>query len=155
MKPKRTLVAREPRADYAVPTRVLVDSNVLIDLLEEDPNWADWSEAQLTPLAEAGLAVINSIIYAEVAANFATIEALNAAVQAFNLQREPMPWDTAFLASQAFKLYRRRGGQRSSPLPDFYIGAHASLAGYALLTRDARRYREYFPKLKIVSPNNP
>ena len=154
MKPKRTLVAREPRADYAVPTRVLVDSYVLIDLLEDDPNWADWSEAQLTPLAEAGLAVINPIIYAEVAANFATIEALNAAVQPFNLQREPLPWDTAFLASQAFKLYRRRGGQRSSPFPDFYIGAHASLAGYALLTRDSRRYREYFPKLKIVSPNN-
>ena len=154
MKPKRTLVAREPRADYAVPTRVLVDSNVLIDLLEDDPNWADWSEAQLTPLAEAGLAVINPIIYAEVAANFATIEALNAAVQSFNLQREPLPWDTAFLASQAFKLYRRRGGQRSSPLPDFYIGAHASLSEYSLLTRDARRYREYFPKLKIVSPNN-
>ena len=154
MKPKRTLVAREPRADYAVPTRVLVDSYVLIDLLEDDPNWADWSEAQLTPLAEAGLAVINPIIYAEVAANFATIEALNAAVQPFNLQREPLPWDAAFLASQAFKLYRRRGGRRASPLQDFYIGAHASLAGYSLLTRDARRYREYFPKLKIVSPNN-
>ena len=133
---------------------MLVDSNVLIDLLENDPNWADWSEAQLTPLAEAGLAVINPIIYAEVAANFATIEALNAAVQPFNLQREPLPWDATFLASQAFKLYRRRGGQRSSPLPDFYIGAHASLAGYALLTRDSRRYREYFPKLKIISPNN-
>ena len=153
MKPKRTLVAREPRAGYAAQTRVLVDSNVLIDLLENDPNWADWSEAQLTPLAEAGLAVINPIIYAEVAANFATIEALNAAVQPFNLQREPLQWDTAFLASQAFKLYRRRGGQRSSPLPDFYIGAHASLSGYSLLTRDARRYREYFPKLKIIDPS--
>ena len=117
-----------------MPTHVLVDSNVLIDLLEEDPKWADWSEAQLTPLAEAGLAVINPIIYAEVAANFATIEALNAAVQ-------------------PFKLYRRRGGQRSSPLPDFYIGAHASLAGYSLLTRDARRYREYFPKLTMVPPS--
>ena len=153
MKPKRTLVARESRAVYTVPTRVLVDSNVLIDLLENDPNWADWSETQFTPLAEAGLAVINPIIYAEVAANFATIEALNAAVQPFNLQREPLPWDAAFLASQAFKLYRRRGGLRSSPLPDFYIGAHASLAGYSLLTRDARRYREYFPKLKIIDPS--
>ena len=154
MKPKRVPTASESRAVYAVPTRVLVDSYVLIDLLENDPNWADWSEAQLTPLAEAGLAVINPIIYAEVAANFATIEALNAAVQPFNLQREPLPWDTAFLASQAFKLYRRRGGRRASPQQDFYIGAHASLAGYSLLTRDARRYREYFPKLKIVSPNN-
>ena len=153
MKSKRTHVAREPRAGYAVPTRVLVDSNVLIDLLENDSNWADWSETQLTPLAEAGLAVINPIVYAEVAANFATIEALNAAVQPFNLQREPLPWDTAFLASQAFKLYRRRGGQRSSPLPDFYRGAHASLSGYSLLTRDARRYREYFPKLKIIDPS--
>lgn len=136
-----------------MPTRVLVDSNVLIDLFENDPNWADWSETQLTPLAEAGLAVINPIIYAEVAANFATIEALNAAVQPFNLQREPLRWEAAFLASQAFKLYRRRGGTRSSPLPDFYIGAHASLSGYSLLTRDARRYREYFPKLKIIEPS--
>jgi predicted nucleic acid-binding protein len=136
-----------------MPTRVLVDSNVLIDLLENDPNWADWSETQLTPLVEAGLAVINPIIYAEVAADFATIEALNAAIQPFKLQREPLPWDAAFLASQAFKLYRRRGGARSSPLPDFYIGAHASLAGYVLLTRDARRYREYFPKLKIIEPS--
>ncbi len=152
MKPKRGHVAREPRAVYTVPTRVLVDSNVLIDLLENDPNWADWSETQLAPLAEAGLAVINPIIYAEVAANFATIEALNAAVQPFNLLREPLPWDAAFLASQAFKLYRRRGGARSSPLPDFYIGAHASLTGYSLLTRDARRYREYFSKLEIIEP---
>ena len=153
MKPKRTLVAREPRAGYAAQTHVLVDSNVFIDLLENDPNWADWSETQLTPLVDAGLAVINPIIYAEVAANFATIEALNAAVQPFNLQREPLPWDAAFLASQGFKLYRRRGGLRASPLQDFYIGAHASLAGYALLTRDARRYREYFPKLTIVAPS--
>ena len=155
MKPKRAPTARESHAVYAVPPLVLVDSNVLIDLLEDDPNWANWSETQLTPFVEAGLAVINPIIYAEVAANFATIETLNAAIQPFNLQREPLPWDAAFLASQAFKLYRRRGGLRSSPLPDFYIGAHASLAGYALLTRDARRYREYFPKLKIVSPNSP
>ncbi len=138
---------------YGVPARVLVDSNVLIDLLENDPNWVDWSETQLTPLVEARLAVINPIIYAEVAANFATIETLNAAIQPFNLQREPLPREAAFLASQAFKLYRRRGGLRSSPLPDFYIGAHASLAGYALLTRDSRRYREYFPKLKIIEPD--
>ena len=151
--PRRGPVAREPRAIYTVSARVMIDSNVLIDLLENDPNWADWSETQLTPLAEAGLAVINPIIYAEVAANFATIEALNAAVHPFNLQREPLPWDAAFLASQAFKLYRRRGGLRSSPLPDFYIGAHASLSGYSLLTRDARRYREYFPKLKIIDPS--
>jgi predicted nucleic acid-binding protein len=152
---RRGPVAREPSAIYTISARVMIDSNVLIDLLENDPNWADWSETQLAPLAEAGLAVINPIIYAEVAANFATIEALAAAVQPFNLQREPLPWDAAFLASQAFKLYRRRGGTRSSPLPDFYIGAHASLSGYALLTRDARRYREYFPKLKILSPESP
>ncbi len=132
---------------------MLVDSNVLIDLLENDPNWVDWSETQLIPLVETGLAVINPIIYAEVAANFATIETLNAAIQPFNLQREPLPWEAAFLASQAFKQYRRRGGARTSPMPDFYIGAHASLAGYALLTRDARRYREYFPKLKIIEPS--
>jgi predicted nucleic acid-binding protein len=152
---KRVLGVREPSAKYDVPTRVLVDSNVLIDVIENDPEWANWSEAQLTPLVEMGLAVINPIVYAEVAVSFNSLEELEAALSSLAPAREPLPWSAAFLASQAFLLYRRRGGIRRSPMPDFYIGAHASLAGYALLTRDARRYREYFPKLKIVSPNIP
>ena len=152
---KRVLRAREPNAQYAVSRYVLIDSNVLIDVIDNDLKWADWSEAQLAPLAEAGLAVINPLIYAEVAVSFNSLEDLEGALQSLNLNREALPWPAAYLASQAFQLYRRRGGQRSSPLPDFYIGAHASLAGYALLTRDSRRYREYFPRLKILNPENP
>ena len=151
---KRVLRARETNARYAVPERVLVDSNVLIDVIDNDPKWADWSEAQLVPLAEAGLAVINPLIYAEVAVSFNSMEDLEGALQPLNLGREALPWPAAYLASQAFQLYRRRGGARRSPMPDFYIGAHASLAGYALLTRDARRYSEYFPRLKILNPEN-
>ncbi len=92
------------------------------------------------------------IIYAEVAADFSTTEALEAAIGPLKLAREALSWKAAFLAGKAYKLYRRRGGTRCSPLPDFYIGAHALLAGYALLTRDQRRYREYFPKLKVIAP---
>ncbi len=150
---KRVLRAREPNAQYAVSRYVLIDSNVLIDVIDNDPKWADWSEAQLAPLAEARLAVINPLIYAEVAVSFNSLEDLESALQSLNLNREALPWPAAYLASQAFQLYRRRGGARRSPMSDFYIGAHASLAGYALLTRDARRYREYFPKLKIIEPS--
>ncbi len=150
---KRVLRAREPNARYSVAQHVLIDSNVLIDVIDNDPKWADWSEAQLVPLAEAGLAVINPLIYAEVAVSFNSLEDLEGALQPFKVNRETLPWPAAYLASQAFQLYRRRGGARRSPMPEFYIGAHASLAGYALLTRDARRYREYFPKLKIIEPS--
>lgn len=150
---KRVLRAREPDARYAIAQHVLIDSNVLIDVIDNDPKWADWSEEQLAPLAEAGLAVINPLIYAEVAVSFNSLEDLEVTLQPLNLGREALPWAAAYLASQAFQLYRRLGGARRSPMPDFYIGAHASLAGYALLTRDARRYREYFPKLTIVAPS--
>ncbi len=145
------LTARETAAAYAVAP-VIVDSNVLIDILENDPHWVEWSTDQLEPLIASRRAVVNPIIYAEIAANFANIEALEQALEDLHLLREQLPWDAAFMASQAYKLYRRRGGVKRSPLPDFYIGAHASLAGYALLTRDARRYREYFPKLRLIAP---
>lgn len=146
------LTARETAAAYAIAP-VMVDSNVLIDVLENDPRWFEWSTDQLEPLVAARRAVVNPIIYAEIAANFADIETLEQALAKFNLLREQLPWDAAFMASQAHKLYRKRGGAKRSPLPDFYIGAHASLAGYALLTRDPGRYREYFPKLRLISPD--
>ena len=130
----------------------MVDSNVLIDVLENDPRWVEWSTDQLEPLIAARRAVVNPIIYAEIAANFASIEMLEQTLADLHLLREQLPWDAAFMASQAHKLYRKRGGTKRSPLPDFYIGAHASLAGYALLTRDPKRYREYFPKLRLISP---
>lgn len=144
---------REPTASYLLREIVLVDSNVLIDILEADSTWFDWSAAQLAPLVAQRRAAINPIIYAEIATPFARLEDLDMGIAPLHLWREPLPWEAAFLASRAFQLYRRRGGSRRSPLPDFYIGAHASIASYALLTRDPRRYVEYFPKLRVIAPN--
>jgi predicted nucleic acid-binding protein len=131
---------------------VLVDSNVILDILTEDSEWLDWSADALERQAESSLLVINPIIYAEVAAGFTSVEELDEALPDGYFRREALPWDAAFLAGQAFLRYRRRGGARRHPLPDFYIGAHAAIAGYTLLTRDPRRYRTYFPKLQLVSP---
>ena len=130
----------------------LVDSNVILDVATEDEEWLEWSSAALARCAESGRLVINPIIYAEVAIGFATVEALDDAVPPDYFIRETLPWAAAFLAGQAFLRYRRRGGARVHPLPDFYIGAHAAIAGYALLTRDPRRYRTYFPKLRVIAP---
>lgn len=131
---------------------ILVDSNVLLDIATNDPNWSAWSERALAECAEQTVLIINAIIYAEVSIRFTKIEALDAALPATLYQREPLPWDAAFLAGKCFLQYRRRGGARSSPLPDFYIGAHAAISSLALLTRDAARYRTYFPNVEIVAP---
>jgi len=133
-----------------VPT--LVDSNVLIDVLSLHDEWASWSAAMLSHAAEQGPVVINPIIYAEVCFGYDSLEAVDDALPPEYYRREPLPWAAAFLASQAFIAYRRRGGAKRSPLPDFYIGAHAAIGGYTLLTRDPDRYRAYFPKLRIVAP---
>lgn len=130
----------------------LVDSNVLIDLFDEDSEWREWSDAMLTRCASRGPLVINPIVFAEVAAGFDSIEDVESALPATYLRREPLPWAAAFLAGRAFVQYRRRGGKTTAPLPDFYIGAHAAVAGHALLTRDARRYRDYFPRLRVIAP---
>jgi predicted nucleic acid-binding protein len=130
----------------------LVDSNVILDVLTEDDHWLDWSSERLADAARTGMLVINPVIYAEVAVGFERIEDLDDALPAQYYRRHPLPFEAAFLAGQCFLAYRRRGGDRRSPLPDFYIGAHAALAGFTLLTRDARRYRTYFPKLRIVAP---
>lgn len=130
----------------------LVDSNVILDIVTEDPEWQDWSSAALAAQADAGLLVVNPVIYAEVAARFDRIEDLEAALPDDYYQRQPLPWEAAYLAGRSFVRYRRSGGQRRSPLPDFYIGAHAVLAGMTLLTRDARRYRTYFPSLRLIAP---
>jgi predicted nucleic acid-binding protein len=130
----------------------LVDSNVIIDVASEDAEWLDWSQWKLTEAAERGAVVINPIIYAEIAAGYDTIEALNDALPPEFYTRVPVPWEAAFLAAKAFSRYRRRGGTRTRPLPDFFIGAHAAIADLTLLTRDARRYRTYFPKLRIIAP---
>ena len=130
----------------------LVDSNVLLDVITEDQEWLDWSAAALARAADSSPLAINPIVYAEVAARFARIEDLEDALPANYYERRPLPWEAAFLAGQCFVKYRRRGGSRRSPLPDFYIGAHAAIEGLTLLTRDAKRYRNYFPTLRIIAP---
>ncbi len=130
----------------------LVDSNVILDVVTEDAEWFDWSAAMLARVAEAGRIVINPLVYAEVSLGFDRIEELDESVPPDYFVREPLPWDAAFLAARAFLKSRRGGGARRHPLPDFYIGAHAAIAGYTLLTRDARRYRTYFPKLRLLAP---
>lgn len=147
--------AMEPAPRYLSEPLVMVDSNVLIDVFDRDPQWGEWSFQHLAPLVEAGRALINPLVYAEVAVPFSSIEVLERALAPFPFVREPLPWDAAFMAAQAHKIYRRRGGTKRSPMPDFYIGAHATVGGYTLLTRDPARYREYFPRLRMVAPDGP
>jgi predicted nucleic acid-binding protein len=131
---------------------VLVDSNVLLDVAKEDAVWGEWSAQCLAQLADRIQLFINPIVYAEVSVGFPTIEALDAALPMELFRREPLPWEAGFLAGKCFVQYRRRGGERRSPLPDFYIGAHAAVRGLVLLTRDAARYRTYFPRVAVVAP---
>ena len=131
---------------------ILVDSNALLDVLTEDATWHARSSARLAAVAEHSDLVINSIIDAEISIGFARIEDLEAALPADAFRREALPWEAAFLAGKCFLRYRRSRGSRRSPLPDFYIGAHAAVRGMSLLTRDAARYRTYFPQLALVLP---
>jgi len=143
------------RARLGACRGVLVDSNVLLDIATNDTNWSDWSGRALAESAEHTTLIINPIIYAEVSIGYSTIEALEAALPATVYRREALPWEAGFLAGKCFLRYRRRGGLRNSPLPDFYIGAHAAIGHLALLTRDAARYRSYFPKIEILAPPKP
>ena len=131
---------------------VLVDSNVLLDILTEDPVWYDWSASAIEEHAEHSVLMINPIIYAEVSVRFERIEELEEALPGDMFRREPLPWEAGFLAGKCFLQYRKGGGVRRSPLPDFYIGAHAAIRGASLLTRDATRYRAQFPTLRVLSP---
>jgi predicted nucleic acid-binding protein len=131
---------------------VLIDSNVLLDVLTEDRRWYARSSSRLSAVAEDNVLVINPIIYAEVSIGFARIEELDDAIPQEFFRREMLPWEAAFLAGKCFVRYRRAGGARRSPLPDFYIGAHATVRGMPLLTRDPARYRAYFPRLELVIP---
>jgi hypothetical protein len=132
---------------------VLVDSNVLLDVLTEDVSWGAWSTDALETAAGRFRLAINPIVYAEVSVRFSRIEDLEAALPKAMLDREAVPYEAAFLAGKCFLTYRRRGGRRDSTLPDFFIGAHAAVAGYQLLTRDSARYRTYFPKLRLIAPD--
>ncbi len=130
----------------------LVDSNVILDVVTEDAEWFDWSATMLSREGERNRLVINPLIYAEVSLGFDRIEDLDEALPREYFGREALPWEAAFLAARAFAAYRRKGGNKRHPLPDFYIGAHAAVAGHTLLTRDARRYRTYFPRLRMIAP---
>ena len=131
---------------------VLVDTNVLLDIATEDPAWLDWSASRLSQAANRDGLAINPIIYAELSVHYETLEALEAALAGHRFARLALPWEAAFVAGKAYRRDRGRGGAKRSPLPDFYIGAHAAVAELALLTRDAKRYREYFPGLKLIAP---
>jgi hypothetical protein len=137
----------------AVETSItLVDSSVLLDILTDDPVWAEWSQQAVARARDEGRLAINPIVYAEVSTGFDTIEDLDDAVPVSDFEREPLPYEAGFVAGKVFLAYRERGGQRRSPLPEFYIGAHAAVRGYPLLTRDVAGYRRYFPSLVLVSP---
>jgi predicted nucleic acid-binding protein len=133
-------------------TPVLVDSNVLLDIATKDPKWATWSANTMERLANETTLLINPLIYAEVSIRFTRIEELEEAIPATMFRREPLPYEAAFLAGKALLRYRKAGGSRNTPLPDFYIGAHAAIAGFRLLTRDATRYRTYFPTVRLIAP---
>lgn len=131
---------------------LLVDTNVLVDVLQDDPQWADWSLGQLKAQATVHALVINPVIYAEMSLSFSTIEALEGVVRKLALEVREIPRPALFLAAKAYLQYRRRGGRKQQVLPDFFIGAHAAVAGVPLLTRDPRRCRTCFPGLEIICP---
>jgi predicted nucleic acid-binding protein len=140
-----------PRVDTD-STATLVDSNVVLDVLTDDPTWGAWSQTELARARDVGRLVINPLVYAEVSTGFDRIEDLDEALPTREFDREVLPYEAGFVAGKAFLTYRQRGGLRRSPLADFYIGAHAAVRRYRLLTRDAGRYATYFPTLDLIVP---
>jgi predicted nucleic acid-binding protein len=138
----------------ATNSPVLVDSNVILDSINSDLSWYEWSSDALSSAARRSVLVINPLIYAEVSVSFDSVEAVEYAIPMELYRRDDLPYAAAFLAGKAFLQYRRRGGERRAPLPDFYIGAHAAIAGFKLLTRDARRFRTYFPTVELIAPDS-
>jgi hypothetical protein len=131
---------------------IFVDSNILLDIFTADPQWLSWSQSALADALLKGPVVINQLVYAEVSIAYKNLTELDGILSRLKIQRLDLPWEAAHLAGQAFVKYRRKGGAKTSPLPDFYIGAHAQVEGLTLLTRDVRRYRSYFPKVKLIAP---
>jgi predicted nucleic acid-binding protein len=133
---------------------ILVDSNIILDIVTEDPEWFQWSSKTLSFYADSNILVINPIIYAEVSIGFERIEEVEDVLSLAHFRRAQIPWEAAFLAGKCYMEYRKKGGRKRSPLPDFFIGAHATIAGMPLMTRDVSRYQTYFPKLSLISPKN-
>lgn len=131
---------------------ILVDTNIFVDLFTRDPAWGEWSEGALARAAEAGPLGVNPIIYAELCLGFETESQLEETLAEVGVRRLALPYQAAWPAARAYAAYRKRGGRRSAPLPDFFIGAHALVDGLTLLTRDPRRYRSYFPGLRLIAP---
>ena len=131
---------------------LLVDTNVLVDVLEDDPEWADWSISQLRAQSKIHPLAINPVIYAELSLTFSTVEALDKTLAGLDLALMELPRPALFLAGKAFVRYRRQGGKKSNVLADFFIGAHAAVLKCPLLTRDARRYQTYFPSVALITP---
>ena len=131
---------------------LLVDTNVLVDILEDDPDWADWSLGQLRAQSKVHRLLINPVIYAELSLTFSSVEDLDRTIDALALSMIEIPRPALFLAGKAFVRYRRRGGRKSDVLGDFFIGAHAAVSRYPLLTRDAGRYKSYFPGISLIGP---
>ncbi len=134
------------------PTGTLIDSSVLLDIATADPVWSEWSSQALATAVRGGPVLVNPVVYAEVSVGFERIEDLDDALPPDIFRREPVPYTAAFLAAKAFVTYRQRGGARTSPLPDFFIGAHAAVDRLSLLTRDVRRFRTYFPTVRLIAP---
>lgn len=130
----------------------MIDSNVILDIVTNDQKWFKWSSETLEALANDHTFVINSIIYAEVSIGYKRIEEVEALLQPDYFIREALPWESCFLAGKCFLSYRKQGGSKTSPLPDFFIGSHALIKGYTLVTRDVSRYKTYFPQLKLITP---
>ena len=131
---------------------LLVDTNVLVDVLENDPDWADWSIGQLRGQSQIHPLAINPVIYAELSLTFSMVEALDDTLDKLGLAIMELPRPALFLAGKAFMRYRRAGGKKSNVLADFFIGAHAAVIGCPLLTRDTKRYQRYFPSVKLIAP---
>jgi predicted nucleic acid-binding protein len=131
---------------------ILVDTNVILDLVENDPVWADWSQQQLEAASLQATLCINPVIYAELSIAFDAIEELESMLTHGEIRLEPIPREALFLAGKAFVSYRRKRGNKTGVLPDFFIGAHAAVAGLPLLTRDTRRYVTYFPTIELIAP---
>lgn len=131
---------------------ILVDSNVLLDVFTQNKAWFEWSSKTLEQSAERDLLYINPIVYSEISVGFKRIEELESALPSDYIQRDDLPYEAAFLAGKCFLKYRKAGGAKCSPLPDFYIGAHAAIKGWSILTRDKGRYQTYFPTLSVIAP---
>ena len=131
---------------------VMIDSCVLLDIITDDPVWCSWSADVLKKWGENHELAINPLIYSEVSVSFKHIEEVERVIPAFVFKRLHLPWEAAFLAGKAFLRYRKRQGKKSSPLPDFYIGAHSTVLGIPLITRDKKRFQSYFPRLQLIAP---